>query len=76
MDFNPSLRVYLFDERYTTKEAKLRLSKRGGVASSIDAMSAVCLLERFSEDEADGSIVAKTLTGNEYSSFEIFDYND
>ena len=62
-DALPHVKVLLADERYTTKEAKFRLkfddsASKKKVQASLDAMSAACLLERFIQDEGEGSIDA------------------
>ena len=49
----PKVKVRLVDERYTTREAKVRISSEG-LSVSLDAMSARCLLERYIEDEGAG----------------------
>jgi len=92
----------LYDERYTTKEAKIRIKseKLAGYniicslyfiskysinlpiiimilfkESSIDAVSAACLLERFLEDRGEGSIDAIPTTYPPPHELEFFDYN-
>eukprot|EP00600_Ochromonadales_sp_CCMP1393_P003620 CAMPEP_0174995588 /NCGR_PEP_ID=MMETSP0004_2-20121128/24254_1 /TAXON_ID=420556 /ORGANISM="Ochromonas sp., Strain CCMP1393" /LENGTH=316 /DNA_ID=CAMNT_0016249911 /DNA_START=48 /DNA_END=998 /DNA_ORIENTATION=- len=52
-----NIATVLFDERYTTKEAKLRLQSEK-IKATLDAMSAACLLERYLEDAGEGSISA------------------
>lgn len=69
----PNIKVQLVDERYTTKEAKQRLST-SKMKASLDAMSAVCLLERYIEDRGDGSIPAIPCSYPLSPQNEIFDY--
>lgn len=54
----PKAKVYLVDERFSTREAKFRLSQ-DRIKASVDAMSAACLIERFIEDEGEYSIPAE-----------------
>ena len=52
----PRARVLIMDERYTTREAKAK-SQDGYAKSSLDAVSAACLLERFIEDEGEFNVL-------------------
>ena len=54
----PKAKVYLVDERFSTREAKFRLSQ-DKIKASVDAMSAACLIERFIEDEGEYSVPAE-----------------
>lgn len=69
------LRTLLFDERYTTKEAKMRLKQDKAVRGSLDAISALCLLERYIEDEAEGAIEAKPCPYPVPQDLDCFDYS-
>jgi RNase H-fold protein (predicted Holliday junction resolvase) len=69
------LKTLLFDERYTTKEAKMRLRYDKTVKGSLDAMSALCLLERYIEDEGQGAIEAKPCVFPIPKDLECFDYS-
>jgi len=68
------LKTLLFDERYTTQEAKTRI-KAFKTKASIDAMSATCLLERYIEDSGSGSILAKPCIFPPPLEIASFDYN-
>jgi RNase H-fold protein (predicted Holliday junction resolvase) len=70
----PRASVLLFDERYTTREAKARI-KTDKMKASVDAMSAVCLLERYLEDQGDGSLAAIPCTYPPPKELMYFDYN-
>jgi putative transcription antitermination factor YqgF len=70
----PRASVLLFDERYTTREAKARI-KSEKLKASIDAMSALCLLERYLEDQGDGSLAAIPCTYPPPKELMYFDYN-
>lgn len=70
-----SVRVLLFDERYTTKEAKMRLKHDKSLKGSLDAISAMCLLERYIEDQADGAIEALPCAFPIAPDVSFFDYN-
>jgi putative transcription antitermination factor YqgF len=66
--------VRLFDERFTTQEAQVRLmSKRG--KGSLDAMSAACILERYLEDYGEGSLEAPACSYPPPKDLEEFDYD-
>ncbi|KAJ1424382.1 hypothetical protein B484DRAFT_98930 [Ochromonadaceae sp. CCMP2298] len=69
---NTPLTTLLFDERYTTKEAKLRLLE--GKKASLDAMSAACILERYLEDAGDGAIEAQQSSYPVPADLAHFDY--
>lgn len=78
-DALPHVKVSLADERYTTKEAKFRLKfgdggKKKNAQASLDAMSAACLLERFIQDEGDGSIEAHACAFPVPRDLQYFDY--
>lgn len=72
--FYPNITVILADERYTTREAKHRLTLERSTAS-LDAMSAACLLERFVEDEGCNTIPAQLCSFPPPPELEIFDYD-
>ena len=42
---NPNIKIVLVDERYTTKEAKIRM-KAEKLKATIDAVAALCILDR------------------------------
>jgi putative Holliday junction resolvase len=67
-------RVYLVDERFSTREAKEKL-KQVKIKASIDAMSAVCLIERFVEDEGEYALQAEPCEYPPPPELEILDYN-
>jgi putative transcription antitermination factor YqgF len=71
---NTPLTTMLFDERYTTKEAKLRLSQERKKAS-LDAMSAACILERYLEDAGEGAILAQLSSYPLHPDLAVFDYD-
>jgi hypothetical protein len=71
--YNPV--VLLADERYTTREARQRLAAGERRTASLDAMSAVCLLERYFEDEGDGVIPAEACEYPPPKDLEAFDYS-
>lgn len=50
--------VKLFDERYTTQEAQLRLGSERRTAGSLDSMAAACLLERYLRCQGEGALRA------------------
>lgn len=54
----PKAKVFLVDERFSTREAKFRLSQER-IKASVDAMAAACLIERFIEDEGEYAIPAE-----------------
>ena len=70
----PRVSILLFDERYTTREAKARL-KFEKVKASLDAMSAACLLERYLEDEGVGALLAIPCSYPPPPELSYFDYN-
>lgn len=51
----PRCKVLLVDERYTTREAKVRM-KSERIRASLDAMAAACLLQRYMEDRGEGAM--------------------
>jgi len=69
----PRLTVRLVDERYTTKEAKLRM-KTERIRGSVDAWSAACLIEHYVEDEGCGSIEAQPCPYPVPDSDGVFEY--
>jgi RNase H-fold protein (predicted Holliday junction resolvase) len=66
--------VKLFDERFTTREAEMRLATKRG-KGSIDAMAAACLLERYLEDYGEGAIESPDCPFPPPKELENFDYN-
>lgn len=70
----PRLDVFLVDERYTTKEARIRMREEN-VRGSLDAYSAMCLIERYVEDEGGGRLEAKACTYPIPEPLAQFDYN-
>jgi len=70
----PRVKVFLCDERYTTKEAKMRM-KMERIRASLDAMSACCLLQRFLEDRGEDSVPAIPSPYPPPLDLEMFDYN-
>ena len=68
------LKVLLFDERYTTREAKARM-KEEKIRASLDAMAAACLLQRYMEDQGDGAIDARPCPYPPPEEVAFFDYN-
>ena len=70
----PRVSILLFDERYTTREAKARM-KSDKVKASLDAMSAACLLERYLEDEGEGALLAIPCSYPPPAELAYFDYN-
>ena len=70
----PRVSILLFDERYTTREAKARM-KSEKVKASLDAMSAACLLERYLEDEGEGALLAIPCSYPPPPELAYFDYN-
>ena len=46
------------------------------VVGALDSMSAACLLERYIEDEGDGSIIAPKCSYPPPPELEIFDINE
>eukprot|EP01040_Poterioochromonas_malhamensis_P010645 gene10645-11592_t len=71
---NGRLKVKLFDERFTTSEAKLKIAYSNSKAS-VDSMSAACLLERYLEDKGRGSLLAPACSYPPPPDLENFDYN-
>jgi RNase H-fold protein (predicted Holliday junction resolvase) len=69
----PRLSVHLVDERYTTKEAKLRM-KTGRIGGSVDGWSAACLIEHYVEDEGGGSLEARPCAYPVPDDVGYFDY--
>ena len=69
----PRCKVLLVDERYTTREAKLRM-KAERIRASLDAMSAACLLERYLEDRGEGALAAVACAYPPPRELERFDY--
>ena len=70
----PKARVLIMDERYTTREAKAK-SKDIYTRSSLDAVSAACLLERFIEDEGEFNVLpALPCSYPPPKDLECFDY--
>jgi hypothetical protein len=67
--------VLLVDERYTTREAKIRM-KSEGVRGSLDAYSAACLIERYVEDEGEGALEARACEYPIPPALEFFDYSE
>lgn len=57
-EYSKKFKINIIDERYSTREAKLRI-KYDNVRGSIDGVSAACLLERHMEDEGVGVLQAK-----------------
>ena len=70
----PRVKVLLFDERYTTREAKARL-RLEKVRASLDAMSAACLLERYLEDSGVGAMPAEPCSYPPPADLAFFDYD-
>lgn len=70
----PRTKVFLCDERYTTKEAKMRM-KMEGIRASLDAMSACCLLQRYVEDRGEDAVPATPSDYPPPRELEVFDYN-
>ncbi len=70
----PKTEVLLFDERFTTREAKL-LQKSLKRYYSIDSLAAQCLLDRYFEDKGKGSIKALPCDYPIPKELEMFDYN-
>eukprot|EP01036_Dinobryon_divergens_P027931 gene27931-36795_t len=68
------LRTLLFDERYTSKEARARI-RTGRMRASVDAMSAACLLERYLEDGGAGALDATPCPFPPPADVAMFDYN-
>lgn len=85
-----SVNVVLFDERYSTQEAKLRKSK-GNVMNflkcgfycnhryfsiaSLDSVAAACILERYLEEKGVGSLVAQTCSYPPPAEIASFNYD-
>lgn len=65
-----SVNVVLFDERYSTQEAKLRKSK-----ASLDSVAAACILERYLEEKGVGSLVAQTCSYPPPAEIASFNYD-
>jgi len=70
----PKIKVLLVDERYTTKEARVRLKSEKSKAS-IDAMAAACLLERYLEDKGERSMAAKPCPYPVPRALQAFNYD-
>lgn len=70
----PQGKVLLVDERYTTKAAKIKM-KNENIKASLDAVAASCLLERYIDDEGEGSIDAIPCAFPVPSDLAHFDYN-
>ena len=70
----PRVQVLLFDERYTTREAKARL-RLEKVRASLDAMSAACLLERYLEDSGVGAMPTVPCSYPPPPELAFFDYD-
>jgi len=70
----PQGKVLLVDERYTTKAAKIKM-KTENTKSSLDAVAAACLLERYIDDEGEGSIDAIPCEFPVPADMAHFDYN-
>ena len=70
----PQGRVLLVDERYTTKAAKIKM-KTENIKASLDAVAAACLLERYIDDEGEGSIDAIPYEFPVPTNLAYFDYN-
>ena len=70
----PEISVLLVDERYSTREAKMKM-KYEGIRGSVDCMAAACLLERYVEDEGGGALPALACDYPIPSEISEFDYN-
>ncbi len=70
----PQGKVLLVDERYTTKAAKIKM-KNENIKASLDAVAAACLLERYIDDEGEGSIDAIPCEFPVPNDLANFDYN-
>ena len=68
----PRCKVWLVDERYSTREAKLRM-KIERIRASVDAMSAACLLERYLEDKGEGALEARACAYPPPDELRLFD---
>jgi RNase H-fold protein (predicted Holliday junction resolvase) len=73
--FAPDMSIRLVDERFSTREAKIRL-RLDDYFCSLDAMSAACILERYIEDTGEGSIEPELCEFPIPLSIEEFDYNN
>lgn len=71
---NPTAKVYLIDERYSTREAKARMIQ-DKITGSVDAVSAACLVERFIEDEGDYTLLAEPCSFPPPPDLEMLDYS-
>ncbi len=69
------LKVLLFDERYTTREAKARM-KEEKIRASLDAVAAACLLQRYMEDHGEGALEARPCPYPPPDDVAFFDYNE
>ena len=69
------LKVFLFDERYTTREAKARM-KEEKIRSSLDAMAAACLLQRYLEDQGEGALGASPCNYPPPEELAFFNYDE
>jgi RNase H-fold protein (predicted Holliday junction resolvase) len=70
----PRCRIVLVDERYTTREAKVRM-KAERIRASLDAMSAACLLQRYMEDKGEGALEAAACAYPPPPELADFDYD-
>ena len=69
------LRVLLFDERYTTREAKAKM-KDEKIRASLDAVAAACLLQRYMEDQGEGALEARLCLYPPPDDLAYFDYSE
>ena len=73
-EYSTNIKINIIDERYSTREAKLRIKYDDNIRGSIDGVSAACLLERYLEDEGAGVLQAKKCSYPIPSDLEYFDY--
>ena len=69
----PGTKVLLVDESYSTREAKLRM-RIENLKSTIDAVSAACILERYIEDGGENALNAEPCPYPPPQSMAMLDY--
>ncbi len=70
--YGDKVKIRLFDERYSTREAFLK--REEGLHGSKDSIAAACILERYLEDRGQGSLTAIPCGYPIPSDLSIFDY--
>lgn len=69
----PTTKLLLVDESFSTREAKLRM-RTENLKSTIDAVSAACILERYIEDGGENALNAEPCPYPPPQSIAMLDY--